>query len=96
MKLTPLNEIDEDRKFFKGTVLRFYYHDEDYYDYLLASAPWEKDMMAVNITEDSIKRGYVYAGVIPVTPKNNEFAVVKKGFQHAFGKNLDGWFLLEK
>jgi hypothetical protein len=95
MKIIPLIEVEENRVFWRGTLLRFYYNDEDFYDYLLAQASWEENMMAVNVTENDIKKGAIYGGVIPVNKEDGEFVVTKKGFQHAFGKNLEGWFLIE-
>lgn len=95
MKLIALIEIAEDRKFWRGTLLRFYYNKENFYDYLLAHAAWEENMMAVNVTEKDSKRGAVYGGTIPLNKEDGEFIVTKKDFQYAFGKELEGWFLLE-
>lgn len=95
MKTIPLIEVEENRKFWRGTLLRFYYNNDNFYDYLLAQASWEDNMMAVNITKNDIKKGAVYGGLIPVNKEAGEFVVTKKGFEHTFGKNLEGWFLIE-
>ena len=95
MKKIPLIEIEESRKFWRGTLLRFYYNNEEFYDYLLAQASWENNMIVVNVTENSQKKGAIYGGTIPVNKETAEFVVTKKDFKHAFGKNLEGWFLIE-
>jgi hypothetical protein len=71
------------------------YNNDNFYDYLLAQASWEENMMAVNITQNDIKKGAVYGGAIPVNKEVGEFVVTKKGFEHTFGKDLEGWFLIE-
>lgn len=95
MKMISLIGIEDNREFWRGTLLRFYYNEKSYYDYLLAQAPWEENMLVVNVTENDNKRGAVYVGVIPVDSSEGKFVVKKKDFQHTFGKNLEGWYLLE-
>lgn len=95
MKTIPLIEVDENREFWRGTLLRFQYNQDEFYDYLLAQAPWDENMLAVNVTENNPKKGAIYGGTIPVKKERGEFVVTKKAFQHAFGKNLQGWFLIE-
>lgn len=96
MKTIPLIEIEDNREFWRGTLLRFYYNEKKYYDYLLAQAPWENSMLVVNVTENDNKKGAVYGGVLPVDASEGKFVVKKKDFQHTFGKNLEGWCLLEE
>lgn len=95
MRITPLKEINEFRKFWRGTILRNFNGDDPEHsqDYMLIQAMWEKSMMLVNITFQGNKKGLVYGGVIPVD--DTDFAVTKSGFKHAFGDDLEGWFLIE-
>lgn len=95
MKLKPLIEVEENKEFWRGTLLRFYYTNEKFYDYLLAQAPWEENMIIVNVTANDIKKGAVYGGVIPTIKKSGKFIVTKKSFEHTFGGKLENWFLIE-
>ena len=94
MRIKPLFEIDDNQEFWRGTKLRYFYDESNYYDYLLVHVPWEEGMLVVNISENS-KRGATYGGVIPVNIENNNFFVTKKDFQFTFGKDLKDWFLIE-
>lgn len=76
--MRPLNSIKQDEEFFKGTIVRFYIDKSLFYDYLLTYAPWEENMMLVNITSNDSKRGSVYGGTIPIDKSAGRFVVNKK------------------
>lgn len=78
-------------------MLRHYYNkNKDYYDYMLALANWETSMLVVNVTFNDSKKGSVYSGVIPFSAHSDRYVVNRKGFEHTFGNELDGWFLIEE
>lgn len=101
--MIKLTDIDETREFWSGTKLRKYKvglntpnADEDYYDYILAYAPWDKEsMMLVNITEGigKNKSGSVYAGVLSVKLETGKAIVTKSSFQHTL-EDFENWYLL--
>lgn len=96
MKLISLAKIEYEQEFWKGTMLRHYYNEnEDYYDYILALALWEKSMLVINVTSNDSSKGSVYSGVIPFSGNPNKYVVTRNGFEHTFGKELEGWFLIE-
>lgn len=85
------NILGDDDTFFKGTILRNYYNETDYYDYMLVSLPWDKSgMVMVNITSENNKAGSVYGGMVPYLDEG--YSVNLKGFKHAIG-NLDSWHI---
>lgn len=103
-KLRLLREINDNEEFFRGTILRKYNvglndsvtnNEENYFDYLLVSLPWEKDMIMINITKGSNKFGAGYTGSIPVNTSNGNFSVNKENLQHTLGEDLLDWFLIE-
>ncbi|MDO6761841.1 hypothetical protein Q4566_16665 [Tamlana sp. 2_MG-2023] len=104
INLVPLKGIDYKDEFYCGTVLRKYNvgmnpdiinKNDNFYDYLLVYLNWEENMVLVNVTENSSKKGYGYSGTIPVNTSSGNFTVNRKGFEFSFGKDLEDWFLLK-
>lgn len=98
-----LSEIDERAEFWSGTKLRKYNvglntedRNEDYYDYILAYANWDKEsMMLVNITEGlgKNKAGSVYSGVLPIKLETGKAIVNKASFLHTL-EDIENWYIL--
>lgn len=92
-------EIDKEEVFFSGTILRKYSvglgvsESDDYYDYILAYAQWEKGkMMLVNITKEDGKNkaGSVYGGVLQGGP-----SVKKEHFLYTLD-DISNWYILDE
>jgi hypothetical protein len=94
MKLIPLSEIDNEKTFWCGTTLRFFYDQGVFYDYLMANAQWEGGMLLVNVTHKDGKKGLVYSGIVPFVAGSR--GVNKDGMKHALGAGLENWFLIEE
>ncbi len=92
-------DLKKDQIFYKGTRLRKYNvglntenKAEDYYDYILAYAHWNRDeMMLVNITEGlgEYKAGSVYGGVLQGGPSVN-----KEHFMFTL-EDIENWYILD-
>ncbi|MCK5776095.1 MAG: hypothetical protein KAH25_07965 [Bacteroidales bacterium] len=103
MKLKSLEEVESHEKFWSGTRLRNYkvglnvkVDEDDYYDYILAYALWEKEsMMLVNVTNGlgKNKAGSVYGGVLPVRLDTGSAVVDRASFEFTLGE-LKDWFII--
>lgn len=94
--MRKLSELSYSEIFFKGTILRNYINKELFYDYMLCYAPWEKNMLLINITKNNLKKGSAFGGTIPVE-NNDNFVVDRKGFEYTLGESeLENWFLIEE
>lgn len=95
--MRKLSDINYSELFFKGTILRNYLKEDFFYDYMLCYAPWEKNMLLINITKGDLKKGSTYGGTIPINNTDNTFSVDKKGFEYTFGAaELENWYLIEE
>jgi hypothetical protein len=101
MKLEKLSDADENLELWRGSKIRLLnngidmHSDDKYFDYMLATAPWDNDcMFLVNITVDSHKQGAAYANKIPVDKSNKKVVASKANLKKALGIDFDHCFLI--
>lgn len=90
MKLTPLKDIKDDTEYWKGTRFRQYevglnvaHKKDDYYEYMLAEIPGEKEFMLLTCVE-GYKSGSALA-LVKITEDKNKFIVNGKAIKHSMG-----------
>jgi hypothetical protein len=96
-KLVPLKEINDDQKFFRGTRFRQYNMgmnveniEDDYYEYMLAQIPGEKEYMLL-ICIEGYKAGTPLA-YVRVSEDKSTFIVTGKAMKDSMG--VDNTYLL--
>lgn len=102
LKLTALVEVDDAEEFWSGTRVRIYGvgmnvpdKTEDYYDYMLATIPGEREFMLVtNVTTDAGRhKAGASTGLIRTVPQVDRFVVVGSTLKEYFG--LEKVYLLK-
>ncbi|MEQ9101988.1 MAG: hypothetical protein RIF36_11570 [Imperialibacter sp.] len=101
MTLTKLSDIDPSLELWRGTKIRLVndgtnlHPNDEHFDYLLATLPWDKDnMILVNVTQNSHKEGAVYGAKVPVDRSLNKIIVNREGLRKALGPDFDNCYLI--
>ena len=101
MKLEKLSDVNENLELWRGSKIRLLnngidmHPDDKYFDYLLATAPWEKDhILLVNITEESQKRGAIYANKIAINKSHQKCIATKASLKEALGEDFEHCYLI--
>ncbi len=88
--LVPLTELDDDELLWKGTRIRVYgvglsveYPTDDYYEYMLAEIPGDRDSMLLTCVV-GYKAGSALSFVKTIADKS-QFSVSGKGLKDAVG-----------
>jgi hypothetical protein len=101
MKLEKLSDADENLELWRGSKIRLInngidmHSDDQYFDYILATAPWDSEsMFLINITEGSHKAGAAYACKIPVDKSRQKIVATKDSLKKCLGRNFDHCYLI--
>ena len=99
MTLIPLKNIDDEIEFWKGTRFRQYEvglnvdnKEDDYYEYMLAEIPGEKDFMLLTCVE-GYKSGSALT-LVKTTEDKSKFIVNGKAMKYSMG--TENTYLKEK
>lgn len=90
MKLTPLKDVYDEQEFWRGTRFRQYKvglnvenEEEDYYEYMLAEIPGEKDYMLLTCVE-GYKAGIALA-LVKMAEDKSKRVVKGKAVKYSMG-----------
>ncbi|MBL0744798.1 hypothetical protein [Chryseolinea lacunae] len=93
MNLVKLEDIDKDRKFWKGERFRVQGvgmtvpdNGMDFYDYMLVDLPWESSyLFLINVTSGNNKAGSLMAAV-ETTGASDTKCINREGLTNAIGE----------
>ncbi len=90
MKLKPLKDTDDNQEFWKGTRFRQYEiglnvekKEDDFYEYMLAEIPGEKDYMLLTCVE-GYKAGSALA-LVKTSEDKSKFVIEGKAIKYSMG-----------
>ena len=97
-KIKPLEEIEDDMEFWKGTRFRQYQvglnvsnKEDDYYEYMLAEIPGERDFMLLTCVE-GYKSGSALA-LVKTSKDKTKFIIKGQAIKYSMG--IENTFLIE-